>query len=140
MTVSRFLVGKDGRTGYERRRRGRRCTLGVVPFGEIVWYKMIREGKERKYKFESEWEEGLWLGHTRSSNEVLIGTRTGVIRAYSIRRKEEGKRWDSELILEMQGTPQRPDPGKPGLHVPILINFDPPAIADPEDTGLSKEN
>ena len=53
MTVSRFLVGKDGRTGYERR-RGRRCTLGVVPFGEIVWYKKIRKGKERKYKFESE--------------------------------------------------------------------------------------
>ena len=139
MLVSIFLVGKDGRTGYEMR-RGRRCSLAVVPFGETVWYKKIREGKVTTYKFESEWEEGLWLGHTRSSNDVLIGTRTGVIRAYSIRRKEEGKRWDSELILEMQGTPQRPDPGKPGLHVPILINFDPPAIVDPEDKGLNNEN
>ena len=48
MTVSRFLVGKDGRTGYERR-RGRRCTLGVVPFGEIVWYKKDkgRKGENR---------------------------------------------------------------------------------------------
>ena len=71
MMVSRFLVGKDGRIGYERR-RGRRCLLGVVPFGETVWYKEIREGNSRTYKFESECEEGVWLGHTRSSNDVLI--------------------------------------------------------------------
>ena len=82
----------------------------------------------------------MWLGHTRSSNEVLIGTKTGVIRAYSIGRKEEGQRWDSNLILEMQGTPQRPDPGKPGLQVPILVNFDPPTIENPEATDLSKEH
>ena len=88
MTVSRFLVGKDGRTGYERR-RGRRCTLGVVPFGETMWYKQKREGKERKYNFESECEEGVWFGHTRSSNEVPIRTKTGVIHAYSIRRKDD---------------------------------------------------
>ena len=40
----------------------------------------------------------------------------------------------------MQGTPQRPDPGKPGLHVPILINFDPPNIENQEATEVSKEH
>ena len=45
--------GLDGRTPYERR-RGRRCNMVVLPFGERVLYKQIRESKERKDKFESE--------------------------------------------------------------------------------------
>ena len=44
MSCSRYLVGKDGRTGYERR-RGRRCTLPSLPFGEKIWYKEARQGK-----------------------------------------------------------------------------------------------
>ena len=35
MMVSRFLVGKDGRTAYERR-RGRRCKVAVIPFGKSL--------------------------------------------------------------------------------------------------------
>ena len=73
MMVSRFLVGKDGLTAYERR-RGRKCRIPVVAFGEKVWYKEIRPGKERANKLESEWREGLWLGHSRRSNEAIIGT------------------------------------------------------------------
>ena len=73
MLCSRFLVGKDGRTAYERR-RGRKCKVPVARFAEKVWYKQIRETKDRKDKFQSEWEKGIWLGHSRASNEVLIGT------------------------------------------------------------------
>ena len=36
MAISRFRVGKDGNTAYERQ-RGKRCNEGVVPFGEKVW-------------------------------------------------------------------------------------------------------
>ena len=61
MMVSRYMVGKDGRTSYERR-RGRACRAPVATFGEKVWHKQIREQKERKDKIESEWHEGLWLG------------------------------------------------------------------------------
>ena len=32
MLVSRFVIGDDGKTGYERR-RGRRCTIPVVRCG-----------------------------------------------------------------------------------------------------------
>ena len=55
MVTSRYLVGKDGRTAYERR-RGRPCRLEVVPCGEKVWYKEAREGKDRKEKFNTELE------------------------------------------------------------------------------------
>ena len=113
MMVSRFLVGKDGLTAYERR-RGRKCRIPVVAFGEKVWYKEIRPGKERANKLESEWREGLGLGHSRRSNEAIIGTREGVVRAYAVKRMDEESRWDAKYLQEMKGTPKQPDPSRPG--------------------------
>ena len=56
MLCSRFLVGKDGRTAYERR-RSRRCRIVVIPFGETVWYREVRKGKQQVDKGESEMKE-----------------------------------------------------------------------------------
>ena len=66
MMVSRYMVGKDGRTNFERR-RSRACRAPVATFGEKVRYKQIREQKERKDKIEPEWHEGPWLGQSRSA-------------------------------------------------------------------------
>ena len=129
MMVSRFLVGKDGLTAYERR-RGRKCRIPVVAFGKKVWYKEIRPGKERANKLESEWREGLWLGHSRRSNEAVIGTRAGVVRAYAVKRMDEESRW-AKYLQEMKGTPQQPDPSRPGLAIPIKVNIDPPHEESP---------
>ena len=123
MICSRYLVGKDGRTGFERR-RGRKCRIPVVPFGEWVWYRQIRKGKNQEDKLESEMKEGVWLGHARNSNEVLIGTDQGVVRAYDVKRKPEDQRWNGEAIKNMKGTPQQPDPSKPGSSIPIRVTFD----------------
>ena len=68
---------------------------------------------------------GVWLGHNRQSNEHLIGTVHGAVRAYSIRRMVEGRLWGADAIKNIKGTPQSPDPNMPGDHVPIKIRFDP---------------
>ncbi len=138
MLVSRYLVGKDGRTAYERR-TGRKCRVPVVPFGEKVWYKEIRETKERKEKFCSEWREGIWLGHQRSSNEALVGTNRGVVKAYSVKRREPDQRWSKEAILGMVGTPQQPDPTKPGTKIPIRVSFDAERGGEPVPSELPKD-
>ena len=119
---SKYMVGADG--------RGRRCRMPVVPFGERVLFKQIREGKNRRDKFESEDREGVWLGHNREANEVLIGTPSGVVRAFSYRRRSEGSRWDADLIKNMQGTPEQPDPTRPGVGIPIKVRFSEPAHVD----------
>ena len=49
MVPSRYMIGRDGRTPYERR-RGRKCKIPVMPFGESVWYKQLKEKKERQGK------------------------------------------------------------------------------------------
>ena len=110
MMVSRFLVGKDGLTAYERM-RGRKCRIPVVVFCEKVWYKEIRPGKESANKLESEWREGLWLGHSRRSDEAIIGKREGVVRAYAVKRMDQAK-----YLQEMKGprsSPTRPVQGWP---------------------------
>jgi len=129
------LVGKDGKTPYERR-RGRKCRVPVVPFGETVWYKEI---KENKAKADSAWTEGIWLGHHRESNETLVGTNEGVVRAYAIIRKQEGQRWDRERLKNMKGTPQKPDPSKDGLIIPLRITFDEPSENLEEESQLPRK-
>ena len=91
MVYSRFALGRDGLTAYERR-RGRRCRIPMMSFGEKVWFNELRLEKNRQDKFLGEWREGIWLGHTRSSNEQIVGTELGVTKAYSINRQEESQR------------------------------------------------
>ena len=40
------------------------------------------------------WSTRIWLGHARSSNEVIVGVDAGVVRAYAVVRRPEGERWD----------------------------------------------
>ena len=122
MNISRFQVGSDGMTAYERR-RGRTCRIPMVCFGEKVWYKKRDKPKEQQ-KSDTKWEKGIWLGHARDSNETVVGTAEGAYRAYAIKRMSEEERWESELIRSLQGTPQQPDPKRKGIIVPISFRFE----------------
>ena len=35
------------------------------------------------------------------------------------------------MVKGLQGIPQQPDPNRPGLAIPIKVNFDPPVVASP---------
>ena len=121
---SRYAVGRDGRTAYERL-RGRSCKAIVVPMGEKVWYKQLGDGGDRRHKAETEWFQGVWLGPATNSSETLIGTTKGVVKASTIKRFGASERWDVNAIIDMKCTPQRPDPGKLGLHIPVRIRVEP---------------
>ena len=123
MAYSRYKLGTDGKTPYERQ-KGRKCVLEVVPFGEFVQYKQLGETAADRKSLESSWSEGVWLGHARGSSETLVGSASGVIRAWTIRRLPEGERWNADAITKMQRTLSRPSTAMPGLHIPIAINID----------------
>ena len=53
------------------------------------------------------------------------------MRAYAIKRQDEDQRWDADLLRNLQGSPQQPDPNKPGLAIPTKVTFDPPAEEEP---------
>ena len=77
MSVSRFQVGKDGRSPYERQ-RGRKCNLPVVPFGETVLFRMPEVANDQHQALGERWSKGIWLGHARDTGEVLVADGDGV--------------------------------------------------------------
>ena len=82
----------------------------------------IRENN--KNKVGPKWEKGIWLGNSRESNETLVGTKGGVIRCYSIKRMPSEEKWQKDQVLELQGTPQQPNPSRSGLRIPIRLEVD----------------
>ena len=92
-------------------------------FGEKIWYKKRDKPKDRS-KSDPGWEKAIWLGHARDSNESIVGTPQGAFKAYAIKRIAEAERWDAEMIRNVKGTPQQPDPEKKGIRVPISVRFD----------------
>ena len=68
--------------------------------------------------------KAIWLGHARDSNETIVGTADGALRAYVVKRMPEDERWDAEFIRNMQGIPQQPDPSKRGTTIPISFKFE----------------
>ena len=88
-------------------------------------YKQLGDGGDREHKAESEWAKGVWLGPAERNTETLIGTSKGVVRAHTVERLSPSTKWDINYILDMRGAPQRPDPSKPGLHIPVRIRMEP---------------
>ena len=54
---------------------------------------------------EPKWEEGLWLGPARSSNEVLVGNKDGIVKAWAIRRRPLEERWDDAMVMGLKEIP-----------------------------------
>ena len=104
MLLSRFGKGKDGKTPYERQ-RGRKCELELVPFGEVVWYRLPEVAVDRHQALEARWAKGVWVKHARHSSETLIGTPKGVVKAWAIRRMAHGQQEDEELVRAIRGSP-----------------------------------
>ena len=106
--IRRMLVGKDGRTAYERI-KGKKFKGELIEFGEVIWY--MKPGTKGVNKFDSRWETGIWLGIRDESGESIVGTSEGVIKVRSIRRKGIAKeRWDAEQFNKITGTPWQPNP------------------------------
>ncbi len=119
-SLNRYLIGADGKTARQRL-KGRAFRGPVVEFGECVWY--LQPKSAGKDKLNSRWGEGVWFGVREESGETLIGTREGVIKVRTIRRKAGAARWNKELMDAVKGTPWEPVPGRHSTEVPIKIGI-----------------
>ena len=86
------------------------------------------------------WSDGVFLGVRDESGEVIIGTKEGVIKVRSIKRKASIEaRWNKELIDSFKGTPWEPVPGKEGAEIKTSVCI--PCEFNPTETeiGVRKE-
>ena len=79
--ISKYSIGDDGRTAYERI-RGEVCAVPVVPFGETVMYLPLKTTKSNKG--EAVRKIGVWLGTIERTEETLIGTTRGIIKCRAV--------------------------------------------------------
>ena len=74
------------------------------------------------------------LGQSRSTNETIVGTAEGVVRASATRRQDVDERWKGDLIKKPRRTPARPDSNRVQLMTPMRVRFDPPQVGEPDPT------
>ena len=75
--MSRYQVGRDGRTAYELH-AGKPYRRQLVEFGERVHFMPIRLGGARQAKLDFKWQDGSFFGTRDRSDEMLIMTPSGV--------------------------------------------------------------
>ena len=117
VTLNRYLIYKDGRTAYQNI-TGKSSKRPVAVFGEKILYMPLKTERLKMDKGEAKLREGIWLGLKSRSDEAIVGTATGVVKARTIRRLPKEKRWDPSAINAMRGSPRRPVPGVESDHLP----------------------
>ena len=70
--LSKYQVGEDGKTGYQRL-KGKKCRGDEVKFGEKLHYRLKRRARQEKLM--SRWAEGFYLGKVWRTREAIIGTQ-----------------------------------------------------------------
>ena len=67
----------------------------LLNFAEAV---LAKESGAQKGKLCSPWDLGIWLGRSTRTNEHLVGTRVGVIKARTVKRRSETLNWEQRVI------------------------------------------
>ena len=116
--ISKYSIGEDGKTPYERLRK-EDCVTPLVAFGETVMYlplKTVHRNKGTPAK-----RIGVWLGVSERTEEVLVGTKRGVVKCRIVERLGDKDRWSRTNVLEMICNPWEPVPGRDDHHIPVDI-------------------
>ena len=86
-------------------------------------------GTGPKISMESKWGEGLWLGHCRGSNEVFVGGKDGIVKAWTIRRRPLEERWDDAMVQSLQAIPS-------GWSIDEATGHEHPRVTESDDEPL----
>ena len=101
MSINLGRRGPDGRTGWELR-HGRPFGRTLPGFGEVVHF---LPGGKRSSGLTDKFSTGVYLGPTLRSDELLVATQLGVVRARTVKRPPELQRRNKELFDGVVGTP-----------------------------------
>ena len=103
--LNRFEVSNDGRTAYERLKAKPAKTLGME-FGEAIQWR-TKPATGPLGKLESAWDHGVYLGLRGKSGEITVGSKSGVWRTRTVRRKPVDERWSPKSVEMVTGVPWR---------------------------------
>ena len=94
--MNKFKVGSDGRTAYERI-TGHKCRHIGVGFGECVNF-MLETDQWNRHKADSELMSGVFLGYVWRTTEYIVGTKDGIFKCRTVRRKNVENAYDPNCV------------------------------------------
>ena len=71
-------------------------------------------GPDLNDKWDDRWGKGVFLGVRPTSNEIYVGTPSGVIKCRTIRRRMVADRWDIQVLESFKGVPWDMEQGVDG--------------------------
>ena len=106
--------GADGLTPWARA-RGRNFAQKLLGFGEKVLYKLPVKGPQAPANMDAKWEDGTFIGFSRSTNTYVMATREGgIATSRSLKRVPMANSWCPETLAGITSTPwsrrERADP------------------------------
>ena len=111
--LTRFEVGRDGKTAYERL-KGKSAKVQGMAFAEGILWKRKRAGGPLG-KLTCMWEDGVDLGVKATTAEVIVGNRNGVWLTRTVRRKPAKERWDRSNLEMVVAVPWRKNEDDPKM-------------------------
>lgn len=122
--ISRYRIGSDGRTAYERL-KGKKWRRPMVTFGERVWFRPLKSYSKDKNDLALKMQEGIFLGVHGRNGDILAMTAEGVLKGGSVKRMAPEQRWSTKDFEKMKGTPWKLRPRTPedvdAVPVPIAL-------------------
>jgi hypothetical protein len=124
--ISKYMMGVDGKTGYERL-FGRPVREEALEFGEVLHWRH-RPAKDMNVVLDPRWSSGVWLGRKWGGiiHQVFANNRVHEIRG--VRRQPRALRWRKEALEAISVTPWLREPAAPG-ELRVLPPLAPPAAA-----------
>ncbi len=124
--ISKYMVGVDGKTGYECL-FGRAVREEGLEFGETLHWKH-RPTQDMNVVLDVRWSSGVWLGRSWGGiiHQVFANGKVHAIRG--IQRQPRDARWRKEAIEAITATPWDREPAAEG-ELRILPPLAPPAAA-----------
>ena len=80
-------------------------------FGGKIMYMTSKNSSKSGPKADAKFHDGIRLGLRMKSDETIIETPIGMIKAKIVRRFAEDQSWCAEEVLKIRGIPCNPLPG-----------------------------
>jgi hypothetical protein len=124
--ISKYMVGVDGKTGYERL-FGRPVREEALEFGETLHWRH-RATQNMNVVLDTRWSSGVWLGRKWGGviHQVFANGKVHEIRG--IQRQTRDARWRKEALEAITATPWNREPPAEG-ELRILPPLAAPAAA-----------
>ncbi len=124
--ISKYMVGVDGKTGYERL-FGRPVREEGLEFGETLHWRH-KPTKDMNVVLDARWSSGVWLGRKWGGviHQIFANGKVHEIRG--IQRQPRDARWRKEALEAITATPWDREPAAEG-ELRVLPPLAPPVAA-----------